>query len=361
MRKSILLAGSALAVAGLTTAGAQKAEAAEISLNMYMPFVIGAADSDNELENQFGFGATDTEFWVTGSETLENGIDVAVKFQFNADQNSTPSTNTDEIEIEISGSFGLLSLGHEDGPEDLMNRGPQVIKSWAFGSLGTNGTGSPVALSVIGATNNEANIDSSDNIKAAYYTPRWSGFQLGVAYSKDTGIGYTATGQRPSNDASGYAIGANYVNSFDMIDVAVSGTYYVEDKEDGGAIESPDRYTFGAEVGYAGFALAADWAEGTAGNGNEHEWWSVGVGYSTGPWSTHLTYESGEAQQYQTTGKGENSLIHAGVAYALGPGVTVGASIGFGNVDDQNVDTSTGVVNEDKDYTIFTTGVTVFF
>jgi hypothetical protein len=357
MRKSVLLAGSALAVAGLTTAGAQKAEAAEISLNMYMPFVIGAADSDNEAENQFGFGATDTEFWVTGKETLENGIDVAVKFQFNADQNSSPSANTDEIEIEISGSFGLLSLGHEDGPEDLMNRGPQVIKSWAFGSLGTNGTGSPVALSAIGATNNEANIDSSDAIKAAYYTPRWSGFQLGVAYSKESAIGYTATGQRPDSNTSGYAVGANYVNSFDGIDVALSGTYYAEDK-DVGDVESADRYTIGAEVGYMGFTLAADWADGTASNGNDHQWWSVGGAYSTGPWSAHVTYEVGEADEFGSNGSGENTLIHTGVAYALGPGVTVGASLGFGNVDDS------GLANDpdqDKDYTIFTTGVTVFF
>ena len=94
MRKSVLLAGSALAVAGLTTAGAQKAEAAEISLSMYMPFVIGVNDSDVDTESQVGFGASDTELWVTGSETLENGIDVAVKFQFNADQNSSPSSNT---------------------------------------------------------------------------------------------------------------------------------------------------------------------------------------------------------------------------------------------------------------------------
>ena len=350
MRKSVLLAGSALAVAGLTTAGAQKAEAAEISLNMYMPFVIGAADSDLEEENQLGFGATDTEFWVTGKETLENGIEVAVKFQFNADQNSSPSTNTDEIEIEVSGSFGLLSLGHEDGPEDLMNRGPQVIKSWAFGSLGTNGTGSPVALS--GVTNNEANIDSSDDIKFAYYTPRWSGFQVGVAYSKETAIGYTGTGQRPDTNTSGYAIGANYVNSFDGIDVALSGTYYAEDA-DAGPTNDPDRYTIGGEVGYMGFTVAADWADGTDSSNNDNTWWSLGVGYSTGPWSTHLTYEVGE----QDTGAGDidNDLIHAGVAYALGPGVTVGGSIGFGNNDESEVG---GI---DKGYTVFTTGISVFF
>jgi predicted porin len=184
-----------------------------------------------------------------------------------------------------------------------------------------------------------------------------------LAISKDTAIGYTGTGQRPANDATGWAAGANYVNSFDGIDVALSGTYYTEDQEDpsttttGGLIsnngtDSADRWTIGAEVGYMGFTLAADYADGTSGSGNDNTWWSVGAGYGTGPWSTHLTYEVGESSN--SSGDNENTLVHAGVAYALGPGVTVGASLGFGTRDYER-DSS------DDDYTVFTTGVSVFF
>ena len=219
MRKSVLLAGSALAVAGLTV-GAQESKAAEITLGMYMPFIVGGASSDLESEEQWGMGTTDTEFYVTGSETLENGISIAVKFQFDA-RGDLSANNTDETEIEISSSFGMLSLGHEDGPADLMNLGATKVKAWAFGSF-ANTTGVPVnytSVSSFGgllggsATSNEAGLDTGDNVKMAYYTPRFSGFQGGIAWANTSEI----ISQGPTSNSRGYEAAVNYQGTFSEV------------------------------------------------------------------------------------------------------------------------------------------------
>jgi outer membrane protein OmpU len=349
MRKSVLLAGSALAVAGLTV-GAQKAEAAEISLGMYMPFIIGGADHDNDAYSQIGFGTTDTEFYVTGSETLENGIKVAVKFQFDAGDGE--SNNTDETEIEVSGSFGLLSLGREDGPADLMNLGATKVKAWAFGSF-ANTTGVPVNFTANSgaATGNEAGLDTSDDTKIAYYTPRWSGFQVGASWAKDneiiacTGGNCGSGGSGTPNNDDAWEVGANYMNTFGDFDIGVAASYF-----DGA--DDADRWSIGALVGYAGFTASGQYSDGSRNSSTDVSTWDIGVGYSTGPWSAHLVYEYGDAD-YSGGTSGEASMIHAGAAYALGPGVSVGASVGFGN---DQIDGGA-----DDDYTVFTTGIVVSF
>ena len=347
MRKSVLLAGSALAVAGLTTAGAQKAEAAEFSLGAYMPFIVGGADSDNEAENQKGMSATDTEVYVTGSTELENGISVAVKFQFKANEGT--SGNVDENEIEVSGSFGMLSLGHEDGPADLMNLGATKTKAWAYGSF-ANTTGVPVNFTQYSnaATSNEAGLDSSDAIKMAYYTPRFPGFQAGVAWAMTGEI----TGQTPGSNADHFEFGANYMNSFEGIDVGLAASYWMADASTAGQVDA-DRWSLGAMLGYEGFTVSGQYSDGERFTGQDVMTWDIGVGYSTGPWGMHLTYEYGEADTLLGQLSGDASMFHGGVSYALGPGVSTGAGIGFGNDD--------GDSGSDKDYVTFTTGLVVSF
>jgi predicted porin len=350
MRKSVLLAGSALAVAGLTV-GAQKAEAAEISLGMYMPFIIGGADSDNNAENQIGLGSTDTEFYVTGSTTLENGIKVAVAFQFNADQSTSPSTNTDEIEIAITGSFGKIELGHEDGAEDLMNLGATKVKVWAPGSF-ANTTGVPVNFTQYSgaATSNEAGLDSGDAQKISYYTPRFAGVQVGVSWANTSEI----ISQTPGSNASHFGAGINYMNTFGDIDVGLAATYWTTDQS-----TDEDRWSLGAQFGYAGFGLSGQYSQGQRVSGQDVMTWDVGVNYTTGPWGVHLTYEYGEADFVNAaTRSGDASMIHAGVSYALGPGITLGAGLGFGT-DESDAGSSSG--GADKDYTTFTTGIIVSF
>ena len=64
-------------------------------------------------------------------------------------------------------------------------------------------------------------------------------------------------------------------------------------------------------------------------------------------------YEHGEADPFLGLASGDAEMIHAGVSYTLGAGVSVGASVGVGEDDSDG--------GPDKDYTTFTTGVVVSF
>lgn len=358
MRKTALLAGSALAVAGVA-AGIQDAKAAEVSVGMYMPFIIGGADSDNKSENQIGMTSTDTEFYIDGSHTLENGIRVQAKFQLQASESNGGSV--DENKIQVDGSFGRIDLGHEDGAEDLMNYGATKVKAFAFGSF-ANTTGSPVDFTEYSnaATSNEAGLDSGDAVKINYFTPRFSGFQAGVTWANSSVI----STQNPSNNSDHLGAGVNYQNTFGEVDVALGGTYYTVASSDA------ERWSVGTVIGFGNFSVAGQYSDGTRATNQDVKTWDVGVGYSTGPWAASLTYEYGEAKNLtwnsgtiaapviETTNvKGEAQQVSAELSYAMGPGITVGAGLTFGK--DEGINEMGG--DADKDYAIVTTGIVVSF
>jgi outer membrane protein OmpU len=346
-RKALHL--SALAGVG-AVAFPTSSSAAEISLGMYMPFIIGGADSDNSAESQIGLGTTDTEFYVKGSETFENGVSVSVRFEFDAADGE--ANNTDEAEIEISGAFGLVSLGREDGPADLLNFGATNVKAWEFGSY-DNTTGVPVNYSQYSGapTNgNEAGLDSSDDVKIAYFTPRFAGLQIGASVSNSSEI----ISQTPATNARGFEAGVNYLRQLGEFEFGAAASYWTTDQSN-----DPQRYTLSAKAGYGGFLIAGSYADGQRPSGQDVTAWDIGLGYRIGPWSSHITYESGEADFHGIgTASGSAHLIHGGLAYNLGPGVTVGASIGVGS-DEADQGSLNG--GQSKDFTLFTTGIKVGF
>lgn len=329
----------------------QPSQAAEVKVGMYMPFLVGGADSDNQAENQIGLGTTDTEFYLTGSEMLENGIKVALRFEMNADAD-TSEVNSDETEIEISGGFGLISLGHEDGPADLLNYGATNVKSWVFGSY-NNTTGIPVNFSQYSGaptTGNEAGLDSGDNVKAAYYTPRFYGVQFGASWSNTSEI----IAQTPASNAEAVELGANFSHTFGGVELGTALTYWSTDQS-----HDAERYTISALLGFQNFGLAGSYAKGERPNGQDVLSWDIGLGYETDRWAAHITYEVGEADFLNAgTASGDADLLHMGVSYVLGPGITVGASLGFGSDEADQGSLNAG---QSKDYTLFTTGILVSF
>jgi len=69
---------------------------------------------------------------------------------------------------------------------------------------------------------------TSDATKATYFTPRFSGFQLGASLTPDTGI-TAGTGGLVDTDNDGdfenvVSLGANYVGKFDEVGIGLSVT-----------------------------------------------------------------------------------------------------------------------------------------
>ena len=249
--KTQLLATTAIVGAALlfaAPAGAQNwtggGKATKVTLTGGIDFQIGLVDQDLQGFNdaagsadctgpntaltrpcgtrEFGF-ITNSEIAIKASGKTDAGLKWSAKIEFETDTNA--SGNTDEVQITLSGSWGALVLGNEDGAEDLMHYSSEQAIAGA-GSGGVDGDWQDwTNFDRSGKFAREPTLatDSSDSTKISYYTPRINGVQLGASFVPDRG----ASGQAPSrdNESSGdfenfWGLGANYVQKFGDFNVA---------------------------------------------------------------------------------------------------------------------------------------------
>ncbi len=345
--KKLLLGSTALMAAGALLASPAAAEE-PISLGVggYMQSFVTFTDQD--------VGSTDYnpvrvrnegEVHFTGSTTLDNGLTIGVNIQLEArTTNAATMDQIDEHFVYFSGDWGRVNVGAENSAPYLMGYGAPAA------GLGVNSpTFRPFTTSGSGPTNNFIT-GLSDNNKLTYFTPRFSGFQLGVSYTPEdnnnngAGLGGGLATDDDEDDNSNYiSLGANFVESFNGVDVAVSGGYERGDLEADADNTHDDREAWhvGLNIGFSGFTVGGSYGSdnnGLAGS-QDTSGWDIGATYSTGPWGVGVTYWHGE-QELAAGGDDEDDLIELGVNYALGPGITIVGALQYYD-EDNNVATDT--------------------
>jgi hypothetical protein len=344
--KKILLGTSALAMAG-AVAGQANAATWDLDWGGYFEASVGYASVDGPAGTDYdGVDVLqDAEIQFTPSITLDNGLTFGVDVQLEANASSNGTGDViDESFVFVKGSFGQILIGSENSAGYKMSYGaPDVtwigVNSGSLTSFIPNGMSS-VFRGVGGSSFIEVG-RNNDAQRITYFTPRFSGFQLGASYARDAnqdtscandnngvgaGIGCSTAGRNTAlHDI--FDIGANYVNSFGAFDIALSGRYGTASSSTPGI--DPEVYAVGLNLGYAGFKIGGSFASSdddvAVRNG---EFFDVGVSYTTGPWGTSFTYSKGDLDTNQ-----ERDQYLAGVTYKLGPGVSAGAYAGFLDYD----------------------------
>ncbi len=171
--------------------------------------------------------------------------------------------------------------------------------------------------------------DSSDSTKIAYITPRFAGFQAGVAFSPDR----NDDGRYRDPDGNGseenfWEFGANYDQKFGEVRLNLSAVASLADNEN--TLRNDTRsWGVGALVGFAGFSIGAGYSHNndrgfarTVTNGDT-KGWDVGVGYSMGAWDFGIGYLRSEAGNVNSTGEHVLQVASAGVTYDMGSGLSV--------------------------------------
>lgn len=371
--KKILMGTSALALAG-TIAGAGKAEAATWDLDWggFYEAAVAYRDSDAFSDDQDGVDVlTDQEIIFTPSIVLDNGLKFGVNIQLEGDSN-TDADLIDEAFAFVEGSFGIVRIGSTDAAQAAMlGNAPDV--SWVGASSGS--LAGFLGIDEFAGTYGQPG--GGDAAKIIYFTPRFSGFQLGVSYAHDGSEDKQApngTGGRDSNNL--FSVGANYVNSFGAFDIALRAGYSTANVNGAaatagtnglafvpgvpgttagsvvsfapgaqpagstlitaatagtaaGADSDPSTYAVNLNVGYAGFTVGGSYANHDDDLGGGHDFYDLGVSYKTGPWGMSLQYSHGDAD-----GSNDSTDQYLGaVSYKLGPGVTAGAFAGYAEAD----------------------------
>lgn len=392
--KKILMGTSAIAMAG--AAGQANAATWDLDWGGYFEASIAYSSIDTPGDND-GFDgvdvAQDAEIQFTPSITLDNGLTFGIDIQL---EGNTSGDTIDESFAFVKGSFGQILIGSENSAGYKMTYAAPDV-TWIgvnSGSLSQfipgiydndvfRGTGGTSFVEV--GQNNDAQ-------RITYFTPRFSGFQLGASYARDGG---QDGGGQINDDAPGalhdiFDVGANYVNSFGAFDVGFSARYGIgtleagegtaavaatpglginsvtgntrvftsQARQDvllgnnpnlvavvdavdatpaaaGGEGGDPEVYAFGATLGYAGFTIGGSYAKSddTGFLAQDGDFFDVGVSYTTGPWGVSFTYSHGENELSQNGPDSELDQYIAGVTYKLGPGVAVGAFAGYAELD----------------------------
>lgn len=364
--KKVLLATTVITTAAVLAAAPASAEGIDIS--MWSTFAFSAGDSDNSTSaDRLGHDfATNTEIKFSGSTKMDNGITVGFVIELEADSGNNDdgsatvtSNDIDENHISFSGNFGEVILGNQDGAADAGK-----ISGSSVG-VAVGGIGNPTATilgslrAIAGGGSNTSGVwllaDGGDDTKITYFTPKISGFKAGLSYTPAGSAYNKAWGGHLSygGEFNGVSVGAvlNGAIADDATDVV--GTSQQTHIDAVG-------WMFGAKLGYMGFSLAGGYSSndnvGTDRQTNtlvgaDHDTFSIGVGYASGPMSVAI------AGMWDEEDLSNNDMTEYSISlkYSLGSGVSVFASGLMGEVD---VNTA-GTTN--TDYSMVTIGTSISF
>lgn len=333
--KKVLLATTAL-IAAAAPAHAEL----QVTVGGFTAFQAAMYDNDvaNNATNDF---QSEAQIAVHADATADNGLQYGAKVLMDASTSDT--TNTDEVGIYLAGAWGRVELGDDDGASELNVSAPTV----GIGQI--NGSYDDFVPAADRAHNlndrgdhNFTALDSDDNTKVTYYTPKFSGFQAGVSYVPQANVGETvAFTDATPNDV--FEVGLGYDGEFNGVQVKAGGNYNFGDAATG--TNDLSAWSLGAQVGYKGFRFGGGYTHdgdslATAGTANDSvSSWNLGATYENGPWGVGLSYidvdfdTAGSAVTVGATGAtgtgGDYTAWVLGGTYAVAPGLSVGADLGF--------------------------------
>ncbi|MDZ7714318.1 MAG: porin [Rhodovibrio sp.] len=326
----------------------------------------GAGDERADRVRQEG------EIEFSGDTTLDNGIQVGVNVQLEA---YTTGDQIDEHYAFVEGSFGRMQIGAENSAPYAMGYiAPSVgINANSPDYLPFNRATGIFPSTVIGVPLGGG---SGDAPKLTYFTPRMAGFQLGASYAPDTantggatqGFGLLQDDNAGVDQGRMFGVGANYVNSFNGIDLAVSAGYETVEDDDStagvpvsalfnltnaqfnalglsptttiggsGVNDNEDYESYGAglNVGYAGFTVGGSINQSDD-DGRDALAWDLGVSYETGPWGASVTWLQTRVDFDNVSAEPVQDTAVASLTYQLGTGIALNGNLHY-FAEDQDV------------------------
>jgi predicted porin len=321
MKKS-LLATTALAALGAVAVATPASAKFEVTVNGYMEQWFGYSDNANSAnaDSDIFEQHADNEVHFNFSQTLDNGLKIGGHIEFEGENTG----DIDEEYLYVDGSFGRFLIGTENSADYLMHYG---IKSNGIGIDEGDATTWVANANPDLARTNMAGINNDSN-GLSYFSPRINGFQVGASYIPGIGDQNDRTpdteGQNADGDLdNGFAVGANYMNSFDAMSFKASVGYI----DAGGDSVAPGDQTglnAGVQLGFGGFT--ASFAYGEEENDNDGEdinIFGVSLAYNAGPAGVSIAYIRGEDSDNDL----QQDAIELGASYSVGPGVTAAGSI----------------------------------
>lgn len=306
--------------------------------------------------NTVGF-LRDTQVYIGGETTLDNGLTVGFHAEMEADREVSNNTfDVEESYLYMSSGWGRVNVGAEDGAAYLLQVEvphadsnvdglrqeivPVDYSSTGFGAL----TGDVLSGSVTAVDYDQAPTGTVD--KLTYLSPVMSGFQLGLTYTPDANDASTnapADTTGAVNDlGDAYEAALRYETTFSNVGVTFGAGYSNVSLDElstntTGQEDDQTVWNVGLDLDFGPFGLGASYKEDDFGknasnlSNNDEETWVVGADYTTGPFKIGVSYldqdNTGDLVGANGTTGVETKRYTGGVTYTYGPGMTFRGSI----------------------------------
>lgn len=395
--KKILLGTTTLIGAASLFAGAALAETPKVTVGGDADFQMGWVNEDLDagLRNHAFRSVTELKFRVDGKSDAGLGYGGGVDLSADTSAQISQPANANRTFIYVDGNWGRFEMGSDVGAQQTMKVDTTNIaratggQDWRrFVNTGTGGTniyyGAPVLDIQYGAVGlglfgNE--YDENVN-KVTYYSPKFSGFQLGVSYMPDSlstgqvvnrvenavtvaGSGAPAAAGAQATFDNVWTGGISYDGKWDQVGIALAATAEHGDSTTvaGGAaaqLEDLRTWNLGGKFSYMGFAVAGSYGNiGDSGRlvavaNDDTTYWTLGGAYETGPFGASITWFNSEREIGAAAGTNELTNWSFGVDYKLAPGLTPYAEVTWSEQD-----SPTAAL--DNDATVFIAGTQLSF
>ena len=344
--KKQLMTSTALVAAGLLAFGGTAIAKPKLSVGGYSSAIFGVGENTDAFDKgdheKIGWDVqSDGEIHFNGSAKLDNGIKIKTRIELEGNQDGD---QIDEHWMRVSGSFGELRFGSMDDASRTMTIAATASFATGVGLslqfdtkrfLDSPTTVSPSSVALTTLLN--------DSEQIAYYTPRMSGFQVGVSYVPHAS--QDSNGSREdstSADTDIFAMGANYVSKMGGASVRLAAGYSTG-QESGTNVDDPEVFGIGASVGMQGMKFALSFVDKseqatpagvtvTAGQ----ETFEAGVSYGFGPNAISFAYQDAESEADITNAANGDKHTITQLAYRriLGPGVDFSLTATTADFDD---------------------------
>jgi hypothetical protein len=336
--KKTLLATSALAGVAFLTAGAASAgpvgtsDTMTVKMNGYQVFQAATLDADNSTSRGRGyrFSQPEGEFGFTASAKTEGGITYGFRTEI-----GTEAISADELYGFISGDFGKIEFGNQDGAANQMQVGAfnangtfQGTLGGTFGLSAFNGQAGSADAHLI--RDDVEQVIYGDGNKIVYISPRFSGFQIGASWTpQNNAEGSSGFGDNTAAFENVGDLAVNYVGSFQDVAIKASAAYIFSDDQEtaaGVAMEDLGLTKLGASVAFSGLTVGVtynhngDFGVNRNGLGDGGRWYGIGAMYKMGPWTFNASAARGKQEFGEALLEQTNNRFGLGVGYAVAPG-----------------------------------------
>lgn len=320
--KNSLICGMALVA--LAVAAPVRAAEWEIGLGAELELFFGYVSYDGATSSGFdgGDAVGSGRVFIVPTLTSDNSLKFGANIEIEGHAGErNAGAALDEASLFLMGRFGEVRFGKSDTPGNHMqieapeNYGPDVnfagLSTVVLPSMlqfsnihSTVRVGDDLLRGTLGSTY-VSNAGEDTLLRLTYFTPRFAGFQLGVSYGPD-GPNSASTRQ------DFFDIGANYIKSYNDIDLSVSAKWGVADSTTDPSA-SPDYWGAGLSLGYRGFALGGSYAESSNSSGGitDGEAFAVGASYQTGRYGFSIHYLSGQNTDNENAALGTKEQLDA--------------------------------------------------